>query len=157
MEFFEPSEARKAFMRLAYSKFKHLPLYLEWAPDDSFTTAPSKAPKVKSEKDTLDEASEKGTKGKNAGKNETEEKHADEKKDSKKDDDDEDEDEPEPETTLFVKNLNFSTDEEQLKKVHYLYKNSRSYWKLGEDVLFWNFMFYSFFQDAAHCITRISP
>lgn len=29
----QPSEARKAFMQLAYKKFKHLPLYLEWAPE----------------------------------------------------------------------------------------------------------------------------
>jgi len=31
-EFAQPSEARAAFRHLAYSKFKHLPLYLEWAP-----------------------------------------------------------------------------------------------------------------------------
>lgn len=36
MEFVEPSEARTAFKRLAYSKFKTSPLYLEWAPDDTF-------------------------------------------------------------------------------------------------------------------------
>ena len=32
LEFFEPSEARVAFKSLAYKKFKHVPLYLEWAP-----------------------------------------------------------------------------------------------------------------------------
>lgn len=32
IEFFEPSEARAAFRALAYSKFKHVPLFLEWAP-----------------------------------------------------------------------------------------------------------------------------
>jgi len=36
VEFIEPSEARKAFKRLAYSRFKHTPLYLEWAPENIF-------------------------------------------------------------------------------------------------------------------------
>ena len=31
-EFLEPSEARAAFRALAYTRFKHTPLYLEWAP-----------------------------------------------------------------------------------------------------------------------------
>ena len=31
-DFVEPSEARQAFKGLAYRKYKHLPLYLEWAP-----------------------------------------------------------------------------------------------------------------------------
>lgn len=33
VEFAEPSHARNAFQKLAYTSFKHLPLYLEWAPD----------------------------------------------------------------------------------------------------------------------------
>lgn len=36
IEFIEPSEARTAFRNLAYTKFKHLPLYLEWAPENTF-------------------------------------------------------------------------------------------------------------------------
>lgn len=32
VDFVEPSEARAAFKGLAYRKYKHLPLYLEWAP-----------------------------------------------------------------------------------------------------------------------------
>ena len=42
VEFLEPSEAKTAFTKLAYTKFKHLPLYLEWAPSDTFTAPPSK-------------------------------------------------------------------------------------------------------------------
>lgn len=38
VEFLEQTEAKIAFQRLAYSKFKHLPLYLEWAPVETFTT-----------------------------------------------------------------------------------------------------------------------
>jgi multiple RNA-binding domain-containing protein 1 len=45
VEFLEPSEAKIAFTKLAYTKFKHLPLYLEWAPSDTFITPPSKLKK----------------------------------------------------------------------------------------------------------------
>ena len=34
IEFIEPVEARQAFKSLAYKKYKHVPLYLEWAPLD---------------------------------------------------------------------------------------------------------------------------
>ncbi|XP_076818672.1 putative RNA-binding protein 19 [Clavelina lepadiformis] len=36
VECLEPSEARNAFMKLAYRKFHHKPLYLEWAPMETF-------------------------------------------------------------------------------------------------------------------------
>ncbi|KAF3850875.1 hypothetical protein F7725_012647 [Dissostichus mawsoni] len=36
IEFLESTEAKRAFTRLAYSKFQHIPLYLEWAPVDVF-------------------------------------------------------------------------------------------------------------------------
>uniref|UniRef100_UPI00358FF20C probable RNA-binding protein 19 n=1 Tax=Myxine glutinosa TaxID=7769 RepID=UPI00358FF20C len=36
VEFLEPLKAKAAFSRLAYSKFQHLPLFLEWAPIDVF-------------------------------------------------------------------------------------------------------------------------
>lgn len=36
VEFLEPNEAKVAFQKLAYSKFKSVPLYLEWAPADIF-------------------------------------------------------------------------------------------------------------------------
>ena len=52
VEFAEPSEARNAFRHLAYKKFKHLPLYLEWAPVGTFAAnaAKSKAkPNVEAE------------------------------------------------------------------------------------------------------------
>uniref|UniRef100_A0A9J8AYE9 Probable RNA-binding protein 19 n=1 Tax=Cyprinus carpio carpio TaxID=630221 RepID=A0A9J8AYE9_CYPCA len=43
VEFLEPTEAKRAFMKLAFTKFQHVPLYLEWAPVAVFTTP--KAPK----------------------------------------------------------------------------------------------------------------
>ncbi|KAJ3207744.1 putative RNA-binding protein 19 [Dinochytrium kinnereticum] len=36
VEFLEENEAKVAFRKLAYSKYRHLPLYLEWAPVGSF-------------------------------------------------------------------------------------------------------------------------
>lgn len=38
MEYLDPGEAKKGFKNLAYSKFKYLPLYLEWAPLNVFTS-----------------------------------------------------------------------------------------------------------------------
>lgn len=49
IEFLEPSEAKVAFRKLAYSKFRHMPLYLEWAPVNVFRTA-CQAASVSSEK-----------------------------------------------------------------------------------------------------------
>jgi len=37
VDYVEPSEARLAFNGLAYRKYKHLPLYIEWAPLDVIT------------------------------------------------------------------------------------------------------------------------
>lgn len=36
VEFLDSGEAKKAFRNLAYSRFKSLPLYLEWAPVQVF-------------------------------------------------------------------------------------------------------------------------
>ncbi|XP_033210187.1 probable RNA-binding protein 19 [Belonocnema kinseyi] len=106
VEFFEPSEARKAFTKLAYSKFKNLPLYLEWAPNNSFTSS-----------EKVDTGSEKSKKGGKAQNGTDEVKEENETKVEKiEEEDDEDDEEPEPDTTLFVKNLNFSTVDEDLKK-----------------------------------------
>lgn len=90
VEFLEPSEARKAFVKLAYSKFKNVPLYLEWAPENSLN-----AQKSSQRHEDLD-------------KNQEEPKNIEEE---------EEEEEPEPDTTLFVKNLNFQTTDQSLKQV----------------------------------------
>ncbi|XP_075219928.1 putative RNA-binding protein 19 isoform X2 [Lycorma delicatula] len=105
VEFLEPSEARAAFVKLAYTKFKHLPLYLEWAPDDTFNKNYESTGNSKEDKDKINEKDKIND--------------HEEIKDNKDDDDDEFMEEPEPDTTLFVKNLNFSTDENSLKK-HFL-------------------------------------
>ena len=74
VEFLSESQAKNAFTKLAYSKFKHLPLYLEWAPNNIFTC----------EKDQNFE-------NKNSVKTK--------------------------QHTIYVKNLNFSTQEGALEKI----------------------------------------
>ena len=76
VKFFEPQNAKSAFHALAYTKFKQLPLYLEWAPDGAVTSKQDNA--VKDEEDTIVHSSTEGA-------------------------------------TVFVKNLNFTTDDEGLK------------------------------------------
>uniref|UniRef100_A0A8C7ZC57 Probable RNA-binding protein 19 n=1 Tax=Oryzias sinensis TaxID=183150 RepID=A0A8C7ZC57_9TELE len=46
IEFLEPTEAKRAFTRLAYSKFHHVPLYLEWAPVGVFVADQQKTGKL---------------------------------------------------------------------------------------------------------------
>jgi len=104
VEFLEPAESKVAFRKLAYSKFRHMLLYLEWAPVKAFKTAPPPSKKNQSADDkesvaattTSTENTESSTRSELAP--------------------EEDDDEPEPETTLFVKNLNFSTTDGQLKE-----------------------------------------
>ena len=120
VEFVEPFEARKAFTKLAYSKFKHLPLYLEWAPDDSFTSPSNvKVENKVSTKDKNNETSNKSMQNEiiNENKEKIENETKEDIKEDEKEEEEDDEDEPEPDTTLFVKNLNFSSTEEGLKKV----------------------------------------
>ncbi|XP_014480667.1 PREDICTED: probable RNA-binding protein 19 [Dinoponera quadriceps] len=124
VEFLEPSEARKAFTKLAYTKFKHLPLYLEWAPDNSFTApaSKSKASKNKTSKGNATRSS--NVEGATEGGGATREYKENANNANKKAD--EDHEEPEPDTTLFVKNINFATKVEELKsyfakcgRIHY--------------------------------------
>ena len=87
----EPAEARAAFKKLAYTKFEGLPLYLEWAPIDTFSKS--------GEKEDVKPLTESST------------------EDVVHQDSIGEEIVPEPDTTLFVKNLNFDTTEEALKRV----------------------------------------
>ncbi|XP_041742190.1 probable RNA-binding protein 19 [Coregonus clupeaformis] len=92
IEYLEPTEAKRAFTRLAYSKFQHVPLYLEWAPTGVFSAAmPSKTLTPDPEPTTKTSAQE-----------EKEEE--------------EEEEEEAPGSTLFIKNLNFTTTEETLRE-----------------------------------------
>lgn len=125
VEFLEPSEARKAYTKLAYTKYKYLPLYLEWAPHNSFITPPAVKNKTINEtKEKIED--EKQEKELSENVNDTNKTNKEES---------EDEEKPEPDTTLFVKNINFSTTDEQLKTVNNL-SNIAFYY------LIYNFLFF---------------
>jgi len=89
IHFSHPTEARSAFKGLAFSKFKHVPLYLEWAPSDIFEYK-HETEKPKSEEETHEE------------------------KEKEEDEDNTDENSGK---VIFVKNLNFGTTEESIKNM----------------------------------------
>ncbi|XP_068158437.1 probable RNA-binding protein 19 [Drosophila tropicalis] len=95
IEYCDASEARQAFKKLAYSKFKDAPLFLEWAPDETFTVSlngeaiiPKSEPKSEPEPEPAKEKAKTEPVAEDAN------------------------DEPEPETTIFLRNLNFKTVQE---------------------------------------------
>ena len=99
IDFAEAVEARSAFTKLAYTKFKNAPLYLEWAPADAF-----KQPFVKQEEEgeALGEVKEPVKKEDSSKEIEEEQKKEDEGH--------------EEGSTLFVKNLNFVSVDSDLKE-----------------------------------------
>lgn len=99
IKFSDPSEARKAFKKLAYSKFKHVPLYLEWAPENV----------LRNQTDEIEE-------------DVNEVKKSEYKEESPQNEEKQQVDDsvPEPNTTLFIKNLNKETVEET---IHEIFKN----------------------------------
>ncbi|NXS66603.1 RBM19 protein, partial [Pandion haliaetus] len=113
VEFLEPTEAKQAFTKLAYSKFHSVPLYLEWAPMGVFfSPAPQKKTLEVPEKEgkarlvpvgfilfVSDEAM--------TGSEETA---------AQEEEEEEEEEESIPGCTLFIKNLNFATTEDTLKE-----------------------------------------
>ncbi|XP_004843785.1 probable RNA-binding protein 19 isoform X2 [Heterocephalus glaber] len=123
VEFLEPLEARKAFRHLAYSKFHHVPLYLEWAPISIFSStapqekAPQNPPAEPAGKDRAEpEAADSETPG--TGKPAEERAAASTTKmEEEEEQEEEEENESLPGCTLFIKNLNFDTTEETLKEV----------------------------------------
>ena len=100
VEFLEPSHAKSAFESLAYSKFKHLPLYLEWAPLGV----------VEKKKDSRAPQSELNPKS-------DEDQGAEEKGEGEKKQEEEEGGLAGQQCTVFVKNLNFSTVEDDLRSV----------------------------------------
>ncbi|KAH8420426.1 hypothetical protein KR009_010309 [Drosophila setifemur] len=110
IEYCDPSEARQAFKKLAYSKFKNAPLYLEWAPEEVFTTTLSGEPIIPKSEPKTEKQEEKVQKQQEEQK-EQEAKEAPEPPRAEDADD-----EPEPNTTLFLRNLNFKTVKETVEE-----------------------------------------
>lgn len=137
VEFLDASEAKKAFSKLAYTKFKNLPLYLEWAPENTFKSAATKSlenAKVEEKKDVDDKASKSnpfakenyGKKGKDFTRSEPEEDPVESyvvnditpsvNNKNNNDESDEDDTQPEAGTTLFLRNLKFGTQVETIRE-----------------------------------------
>jgi len=100
IDFAEAVEARSAFTKLAYTKFKNAPLYLEWAPDDAF-----KRPFVKPEDDDVEDVKELAEETLSVEEKEKEEKKVVDGEEGH-----------EEGATLFVKNLNFVTTDADLRQ-----------------------------------------
>ncbi|GIL52539.1 hypothetical protein Vafri_8379 [Volvox africanus] len=61
VEFTEAQDARAAFRSLAYKKYQHVPLYLEWAPADVFTAPP--VPREQQQRQQATKTKQPGNKG----------------------------------------------------------------------------------------------
>lgn len=139
VEFLDSSEAKKAFSKLAYTKFKNLPLYLEWAPENTFKTESTKPmadvaahteqtkePSASKPNPFSKEAKQKAALDKQPVEEEFEQFVVNDSADvdghEKSEDsgvveeeDDVDDTEPEAGTTLFLRNLKFSTQVETIR------------------------------------------
>jgi len=106
VEFYEPSEARASFKALAYRPFKHVPLYLEWAPGASF-------------KDKAEQAEKEEKKSKKSPKTSPKvapvEANVNVKEDDLIKEADETEGPGDGTATIYVTNLNFESTAESLK------------------------------------------
>lgn len=126
IEFVEPTEARKAFSKLAYSKFKYLPLYLEWAPDNVFMKPANPSEKIAPsvfkedcEKTTVKDLGKDKKKKRIVKEQEKVNEEPPKPKEEKRIEEPEleDDEEPEPDTILFVKGLDFETRDDALREV----------------------------------------
>ncbi|EME30124.1 RNA-binding protein [Galdieria sulphuraria] len=88
VEFIEANDAKRAYRALAYSKFKDRPLYLEWASQDIFLMKPSSDSNVMMIEEKQEEDEPSSNNLDRIGR-----------------------------TSLFVKNLDFNTTEDQLRRV----------------------------------------
>ncbi|KAI8586983.1 hypothetical protein BDZ88DRAFT_263737 [Geranomyces variabilis] len=132
VEFRHLNEAKSAFQRLAYTKFKHLPLYLEWAPVDTFKTeydpariAEEKAKKAAAEAAAAAQPSATGTVSLPIPGAESDDDEPDKaaldplakpKNDAETTDAAVEDPDAMPVATLFVKNLSFDTTEAGLQE-----------------------------------------
>ena len=101
VEFIEPSEARAALKGLAYRNYKHSPLYLEWAPLSN--AANGNVVVKKKDHTTVISAEQEASSSSVAVES------------LRSTDEDQDKDNQHSYSTLFVKNINFSTTEDALR------------------------------------------
>lgn len=96
IEYLDPSEAKKAFKGLAYKMYKGQPLYLEWAPEQTFTSQKIESKVHTETKTDVPEEVPASVKQEIPVKEDAKSPVTDDEP-------------PEDGTTLFIKNLNFKT------------------------------------------------
>ncbi|KAL7538889.1 hypothetical protein ACHAWF_006239 [Thalassiosira exigua] len=109
VEYGHASDARRALRRLAYKKFKHVPLYLEWAP--VLAGARKEGAATERSKEGSNDASEEGGAANERGGDEAAAKGGSADEDPAADAVD-----AGASRTLYVKNLSFATSEDRLAK-----------------------------------------
>jgi len=109
IEYGHSTDAKRAFRKLAYRRFKHVPIYLEWAPLHAKRGASVGATHSESESSMKAGASEGSAAPEDAANSSG--------KSTANDDADEVDGDDVASSTLYVKNLNFETTEESLQKL----------------------------------------
>jgi hypothetical protein len=61
VEFLAAADAKRAFKKLAYTRYQHVPLYLEWAPEAVFINSDSNSNNNSSSKDSATAAATSST------------------------------------------------------------------------------------------------
>ncbi|EGC30286.1 hypothetical protein DICPUDRAFT_41662 [Dictyostelium purpureum] len=119
IEYLHPNEAKSGFKNLAYTKFHHVPLYLEWAPEGVFKNpAPPRDPKPKQATAKTTDSSRKETSTKETSTKETSTKETstkDTKEQPKQKDTKSSSTNQETHQFVFIKNLNWKTSNETLE------------------------------------------
>ena len=115
-EFLEPTDARKAFKGLAYKRYKHVPIYVEWAPASAFREKENAAEArraPRSDKEATRTSAAVAPRADAVGASRVAEPNV------IHENDDENSDEDEDASRLFVKGLSFQTSEAALR-AHFL-------------------------------------
>eukprot|EP00592_Proboscia_alata_P016854 CAMPEP_0194399882 /NCGR_PEP_ID=MMETSP0174-20130528/126906_1 /TAXON_ID=216777 /ORGANISM="Proboscia alata, Strain PI-D3" /LENGTH=1011 /DNA_ID=CAMNT_0039196339 /DNA_START=179 /DNA_END=3215 /DNA_ORIENTATION=- len=123
IEFSHANFAKKAFQRLAYKRFKHVPLYLEWAPLATGTDVNNKDINDNIKKSEVNSIVTNQNPTKNNNSASTSQMASSNAKGAAQDDNDLDDPtdttykDPDVAHSVFIKNLSFSTTESQLKSI----------------------------------------
>ncbi|KAL8565912.1 hypothetical protein ACOMHN_000489 [Nucella lapillus] len=120
VEFQEPSEAKRAFSKLGYRRFKDRPLYLEWAPMAVFGKS-SEQQRVEEGEEKAGASSMESEEGEEEGEKKGEEEESEKRPALKEEqtgkEESESDEESEPNSTLYMKNVNFDTTDDTLMEM----------------------------------------
>ena len=115
VEYGHPTDAKRAFKKLAYKRFKHVPIYMEWAPMNATVG------KIDANDSSSTVNRDSGSPTVESGQSpqalyQQQQQQQDLSTDRQDDDEDEEVDGPGVSFSIYIKNLNFSTTEAQLQE-----------------------------------------